>query len=174
MASSLRASLIIFGCLLCVASVAQSAEQLADPTRPAMELVPGLAESDSDAVREVPPAGLQSVIISSKREAAIINGVEVEIGGKVGDAKLIVVNETCVVLMGPQGRQVMHMFPSVSMTKNQLACIKRQGILPISKVETSEAGVKTQAMNNVSNKKKHNMKKRVVCVPEEIKDGSKK
>jgi hypothetical protein len=108
------------------------------------------------------------VIISPAREAAIINGTEVERGGKYGDAELTVVNETCVVLTGPQGRQVMHMFPTVNMTKNELACVKRQGMQPI---------IKAQAAKSVKRgiKKKPRVKKTpVVCAPEVIKDGSKK
>jgi hypothetical protein len=161
--------------LLGFSGYAGAAEQFVDPTRPAFELVPGLASDGSvDAAAaskvETPPAGLQSVIIMPTREAAIINGVEVERGGRYGDAELTVVNETCVVLMGAQGRQVMHMFPTVSMTKNELACVKRQGMKPVTKaMQPSKSTPKTGM------KKRSTVKKRaVVCAPEEIKDGSKK
>lgn len=153
---------------------AGAAEQFVDPTRPAFELVPGLSSDGSvDAAAskvETPPAGLQSVIITPTREAAIINGVEVERGSRYGDAELTVVNETCVVLMGEQGRQVMHMFPTVSMTKNELACVKRQGMTPVTK-----AMLPSKSTPKTGLKKKSTVKKRaVVCAPEEIKDGSKK
>ncbi len=166
MATSMSKGLyvVLLGALgLAAAPVA--AEQLADPTRPAIELVPGLSEGA--AAQAPPPQGLQSVILSSKREAAIINGVEVERGKKYGDAVLTAVNETCVVLMGPEGRQVMHMFPTVKMTKNQLACVKRQAMQPISKAAS-------KPLKKVKAKAKAKAKKRaVVCVPvEENKDGS--
>lgn len=174
MATSLKNSLpiIALGYALgfCASALGAEAEQLGDPTRPAIELVPGLtsaAASDAGKVTEAPPQGLQSVILSSKREAAIINGKEVNVGEKYGDAVLTVVNETCVVLMGAQGRQVMHMFPTVSMTKNELACVRKQAMQPIMKV----AGM---PVKKVKTRKKAKAKKRaVVCVPvEEIKDGS--
>lgn len=172
MVASMRNVFLICTCLFGLTGVVQAAEQFSDPTRPAFDLVPGLSSGgvagDASSNAEVPALGLQSVIISPAREAAIINGTEVERGGKYGDAELSVVNETCVVLMGPQGRQVMHMFPTVNMTKNELACVKRHGMQPI---------IKAQAAKSVKRgiKKKPRAKKTpVVCAPEEIKDGSKK
>jgi len=166
----LRHSMAALGCILCFGSAA--AEQLSDPTRPPFELVPGLAgggaAKDAGETARTPTQGLQSVIISPQREAAIINGIEVEVGAKYGDAVLIVVAETCVVLMGPQGRQVLHMFPSVSMTKNELACVKRQDVQPLLKA-ASRPAIKGKTT------KKAKAKKRVVnCVADENKDGSKK
>ena len=172
MAAGMRNPLFIFACLLYFSGMAQAAEQFSDPTRPAFDLVPGLTSSgiDTDGAGkvEVPPVGLQSVIISPSREAAIINGTEVELGAKYGDAELTVVNETCVVLVGPQGRQVMHMFPTVNMSKNELACVKRQGMKPVIKVKAVGSGKKAI-------KKRPRVKKTpVVCAPEVIKDGSNK
>jgi len=162
---------LISTCFFCVSASLMAAEQLGDPTRPAYDLVPGLsADGAADIAKtETPTAGLQSVILAPAREAAIINGVEVERGQRYGDAVLTVVNETCVVLVGPQGRQVMHMFPTVSMTKNELACVKRAAMKPI-----TQALVK--AANTIKPIKKKPKKKAsaVVCAPEEIKDGSKK
>jgi hypothetical protein len=154
-------------------SGAQATEQLSDPTRPSFELVPGLIGNgmtgDATAETTTPAAGLQSVIISPKREAAIINGTEVELGDKFGDALLTVVNETCVVLVGPKGRQVMHMFPTVNLTKNELDCIKRLGMKPIGKVSAT-SNRKTSAPKKNAKAKKRS----VICAPEETKDGSKK
>jgi hypothetical protein len=123
--------------MLCLGSAL--AEQLTDPTRPAVVLMQGVggAATDSNAEERTPPQGLQSVIISTNHVAAIINGIEVAVGQKYADAVLTEVNESCVVLMGPQGRQVMHMFPSVAMTKNEQACEKRPGVQPIKQEMTS-------------------------------------
>jgi len=90
------------------------AEELTDPTRPPASIT---APAPASGV-EAPPtsAGLQSIIISKTRRAAIIDGKTVELGGKHGDAKLIEVNEGGVVLRGAQGKQVMTMFPGVKMT----------------------------------------------------------
>ncbi|BBI98655.1 hypothetical protein FGKAn22_03480 [Ferrigenium kumadai] len=88
------------------------AEELPDPTRPPVAI---LAPSATGAI-EAPATGLQSVIISGHRRAAIIDGETVELGRKHGDARLIEVNESSVVLKGSQGRQVLTLFPGVKMT----------------------------------------------------------
>lgn len=162
------AARLILALTLLAVLPAHAEETLPDPTRPAFELVPGLAggTDTASAKDEKPPEGLQSVILSRTREAAIINGSEVERGGKYGDAVLTVVNETCVVLMGPQGRQVMHMFPTVDMSKNELACVKRHEMKTIAKV--------SQGTRRVNNKKTGAKKAAVVCAPEATKDGSTK
>jgi hypothetical protein len=162
----LQSVLVVLLCMFSIADTAFAAEQLNDPTRPAIELVPGLGGA-ATAEQKAPPAGLQSVILSPKREAAIINGIEVAVGEKYGDAVLTVVNETCVVLMGPEGRRVMHMFPTVNMSKTELACVRRQGMQPISQAAGRPAKI-AKAI------KKAKAKKRVVvCAPvEENKDGS--
>lgn len=163
---------LIFVALACVSCGISSvaAEQLSDPTRPAVVLVPGVGGNGSDLNIEdrTPPQGLQSVILSRNHVAAIINGIEVEVGQKYENAVLTEVNETCVVLMGPQGRQVMHMFPSVNMTKNERACVKKQGMQPINQLASQPA-------KQIKARKKAKIKKRVVtCVADENKNGSKK
>ncbi|OGS98028.1 MAG: hypothetical protein A3F73_03995 [Gallionellales bacterium RIFCSPLOWO2_12_FULL_59_22] len=87
------------------------AEELPDPTRPPPGILAPLAEGEAPPA----PAGLQSTIISKTRRAAIIDGETVELGGKHGAAKLIEVNEGNVVLRGAQGRQVMSLFPGITM-----------------------------------------------------------
>jgi len=164
MASNLKSLTFLLGAMFCAAAVA--AEALPDPTRPAFELIPG-PESGEAAVAPAAPLGLQSVILSSKREAAIINGVEVEVGQKYGDAVLTVVNETCVVLMGPRGRQVMHMFPTVNLSKTERACVGRNGLQIIRKVESKPA-VKSKSRRKPAQAKK----KVVTCVDDDTKNGS--
>lgn len=145
-----------------------AATGLDDPTRPAFDLVPGL---DGQAVEvnaaTTAPRGLQSVILAGKREAAIINGVEVEVGKKYGDATLAVVNETCVVLMGPEGRQVMHMYPTVNLSKTELACAGRSGLQTIRKVERKPPAKKKPIRKAAQAKKKP-----VTCADDDTKDGS--
>lgn len=104
--------------ICCLMPVVCSAEELSDPTRPpeiftAVAPVSGVAASSVVATN---PAGLQSIIISKTRRAAIIDGETVELGGKYGDAKLIAINEGGIVLYGAQGRQTMTLFPDVKMT----------------------------------------------------------
>ncbi|MDP3037239.1 MAG: hypothetical protein Q8N07_05860, partial [Rhodocyclaceae bacterium] len=86
--------------LLALAGAAHA--QLADPTRPPAAL--GLAAGDPAGAAVFESSGLQSVILrKGGKPAALINGSVVELGGKVGEAKLIRVNDDSVVLRGPQG-----------------------------------------------------------------------
>ncbi|MFH2135636.1 MAG: hypothetical protein ABII81_10775 [Pseudomonadota bacterium] len=147
---------------------AQAASGLDDPTRPAFELVPGLDGRIVDTHKDsAAPSGLQSVILAGKREAAIINGVEVEVGKKYGNATLTVVNETCVVLMGPEGRQVMHMYPTVNLSKTEMACVGRSGLQTIRKVERKPPAKKKPIKKTAQAKKKP-----VTCADDDTKDGS--
>ncbi len=84
--------------------------QLADPTRPsgatvqAAESAPGETSTAS---------GLQSVILRKQgKPAALINGEVVELGGKVGEARLIKVSEDAVVLKGPGGEETLRLMPA--------------------------------------------------------------
>ena len=99
--------------LLLTLPSAVGAEALRDPTRPPAEI----NAASSVVPLTAPPVktGLQSIIISPQRRAAIINGQTIELGGKYGNAKLIEVNERGVVLMGEQGKQTLALFPSVNL-----------------------------------------------------------
>lgn len=102
----------LFTLFIVLFSVAAAAEELIDPTRPP----PGIIAVPEGEIAGSQPSGLQSIIISKARRAAIIDGETVELGGKHGDAKLIEVNEGNVVLQGAHGRQVMSLFPDVKIT----------------------------------------------------------
>jgi len=103
-------------------SNAAAAEELPDPTRP-----PAFIAAPAASVgAEVAHAGLQSIIISPIRRAAIIDGETVELDGKHGDARLIEVNEGSVVLTGAQGRQVLTLFPDVKWVSKKELEIKPQ------------------------------------------------
>jgi MSHA biogenesis protein MshK len=114
MATDLMRSLKAYGWMLLSLSAIpaiSSAQTLTDPTRPPPELSaqPGAATS-----------GLQSIIISPARRAAIIDGQTVELGGKAGDVRLIEVSESGVVLQGSTGRQVLTLFPNVRINKKAI------------------------------------------------------
>lgn len=115
--------------------VAATAEELPDPTRPPASLAASVI-APASGVAANQPAGLQSIIISKNRRAAIIDGETVELGGKHGDAKLIEVNEGRVVLRSAQGRQVMTLFPDVKITGKQEIKIKPQ--LPAGEVQSGK------------------------------------
>lgn len=101
--------------LFLLSSVFCHAEDLPDPTRPPAEF--GAPQAQDAAPRE---SGLQSLIISPARRAAIISGRTVELGGRLGDSKLVEVSESSVVLQGPQGRRTLALFPDVGLTKKSL------------------------------------------------------
>lgn len=86
------------------------AAELVDPTLPPASIATPLAEEGATVVQA---AGLQSIIIGKLRRAAIIDGDAVELGGRHGEAKLVEVKQDYVVLRGPQGRQVLRLFPDV-------------------------------------------------------------
>ncbi|HZW26462.1 MAG TPA: hypothetical protein VFF26_13365 [Gallionella sp.] len=90
------------------------AEDLPDPTRPPASV---MAPSASPVAEPAKPVGLQSVIISKKRSAAIIDGQTIELGGKYGDVRLIEVSDTGVILQGARGKRTMTLFPGVSISK---------------------------------------------------------
>lgn len=86
------------------------AEGLVDPTRPPAEFLapqPGGAEGKGGA-----PV-LQSVIISPQRKAAVINGQTVSLGDSFGDARLVKITESEVVLRSGETVQTLKLFPAV-------------------------------------------------------------
>jgi hypothetical protein len=84
--------------------------QLSDPTRPP----PAFTVTGEAGEMPTPTmTGLQSVILKKEgKPAALIDGVVVELGGKVGEARLVRVNEDSVVLRGPQGEETLRLIPA--------------------------------------------------------------
>jgi hypothetical protein len=83
------------------------AQALADPTRPPSAGA-GL-ESDE------PPAGkqLQSVLFSRGRKVAVIDGTMVPLGGTFGEARVVKITETEVVLKTGEETETLKLFPGV-------------------------------------------------------------
>jgi MSHA biogenesis protein MshK len=106
---------LYLGLLLVISPAVVLAGVLRDPTRIPVEVSGPTAAGEEAAA---PDSGLQSVLIAPGRRAAIINGQTVEQGGKYGDSRLIKVNEGSVVLRGPQGKQVLMLFPGVEIKKS--------------------------------------------------------
>jgi hypothetical protein len=100
--------------LLLLASLSglATAQGLPDPTRP-----PASVEGDP-AATAIAPSGLQSIIRRQHgKSAAVINGVYVEQGGKVGDATLTRIGEDSVELRSSSGRETMYLTPGVGKQK---------------------------------------------------------
>jgi len=85
--------------------------QLADPTRPALDIAaPFGAAADAGAAA----AGLQSIIRrKGGKPAALINGTVVELGGRLGTARLVKIGEDFVVLRGPFGDETLRLTPAI-------------------------------------------------------------
>ena len=54
---------------------------------------------------------LQSILLSSTRKGAIINGQYVALGGTYGRARLVKITATEVTLKGDQGLEVLQLYP---------------------------------------------------------------
>lgn len=129
-----------YGVLLAlVLPVGASADDLPDPTRPPAAIMAPAAEGLGPV--EEASTGLQSIIISSKRRAAIIDGETVELGGRHGDARLVEVNESSVVLKGPQGKEVLTLFPGVKIRN----AAKEKPPVAVDKVKSGKARIRPVA-----------------------------
>lgn len=110
---------------LLFAAAGAMAQGLSDPTRP-----PGVAGSapQSGAIDEVPAGGpqLQSVLISPSRRIAIINGSTVSLGGMVGEAKVVRISQTEVVLRRGAETEVLKMYPGIEKQATKRR-VSRQG-----------------------------------------------
>lgn len=95
-------------CALLAAGVAARGAALTDPTRP-----PGAGAS---AAGGQAGSRLQSVLISPGRRVAVIDGKNVVVGDKVGDATVVRISESEVVLRRAQGRETLKLFPAVDKT----------------------------------------------------------
>ena len=85
------------------------AQVLTDPTKPP----PGYAPGDPELATQTGGPVLQSVMISSAGRSAIISGEVVKQGQKYRDATLVRVTENEAILKGPDGTQVLKMYPGV-------------------------------------------------------------
>jgi MSHA biogenesis protein MshK len=92
-------------CLCLAVSLAHS-QTLTDPTQPPAAFGQGAA-----AVITGPM--LQSVLIASGRSEAIISGQTVRLGEKFGDAQVIKITDTEVVLRNGKDLQTLRLFPSI-------------------------------------------------------------
>lgn len=104
--------------LLCLPGVALA--QSADPTRPAIDTGMG-ASAGMTAPQSI--GSLQSIIQrKTGKPAALINGTLVELGARVGEARLAIIGDDFVELRGPAGKEILRLTPAVDkklVRKNQ-------------------------------------------------------
>jgi MSHA biogenesis protein MshK len=95
--------------LLCAATPVGFAESFLDPTRPPASL--GLAQEGISAPASGPV--LQSVLISPGRMVAIISGQTVRLGEKFGEARVVKITESEVLLRSGTDLQTLKLFPGI-------------------------------------------------------------
>jgi len=91
--------------------------QVPDPTRPAGAM---MTPDVAGGVAAPAGSGVQTVILRpGGKSAAVINGQYVEVGGKLGDKRVLKISESEVVLKGESGREVIKVTPAIEkvMTK---------------------------------------------------------
>lgn len=87
---------------------------LPDPTRPPASLAQDAPKDAQATAEKIGANGLQTVILrKGKKPVAVINGESVELGGKLGDARLVKLSENEAVLQSENGKEVFHLTPGV-------------------------------------------------------------
>jgi MSHA biogenesis protein MshK len=86
------------------------AQVTSDPTRPPAALLSTTPGGDAQG-----GSLLQSVMITPTERSAIIGGESVKQGGKYGDARVVKITETEVVLRSSTGTETLHLYPGVEM-----------------------------------------------------------
>ena len=91
-----------------------SAQTLVDPTRPPSELIAAAAGSEKGAaaVAAARPR-LESILLSSARKGAIINGRYVPLGASFGKATLVGITATGVTLKTGRTLQTLQLYPAL-------------------------------------------------------------
>lgn len=106
-ANGLRIGLIPWMFLLATGVPAQ----VADPTRP-----PDVLQVPADGAAFAMPVetGVQTIILRpGGKAAAVINGQQVVVGGKLGDKRVVRITEREVVLKGAGGTETIKVTPAV-------------------------------------------------------------
>ncbi len=112
----------VFSLLLICAPVISStatAQVLHDPTRPPAEVI--AAPPAATGAAAVPQ--LQSVMITPGERSAIIGGERVRLGGKFGEARVVKITESEVVLQSAKGSETLRMYPDVSVRPVEPAAV---------------------------------------------------
>ena len=104
--------------------VASALAQVPDPTRPAGALLTPEGGSAAAPVE----SGVQTVILrhGGRKSAAVINGQYVEVGGMVGDKRVLKISESELVLQGESGREVIKVMPAIEKMPAKKAAAKKR------------------------------------------------
>lgn len=119
---------IIMLVLSCLNASVALAEELQDPTRPPAGISDPALFSGQSIMPQV--KGLQSVIISPVRCAAIIDGKTVELGAVHGNEILFEIDEYGVTMLGNNGKQrAIKLFPAVGMKIKETLPLEKQTVI---------------------------------------------
>ena len=111
MADGLMLASATLGAVALLAPAAGGAQALADPTRPPLELISAAAGVPAaEAAGSAKRLRLESILLSSTRKGAIINGQYVSLGGSYGKAQLVGVSATGVTLKRDQEVEVLQLY----------------------------------------------------------------
>lgn len=89
----------------CLPAALAGAQELADPTRPPSAPMTGeLVQATSGPV-------LQWIYVSQARTEAMVSGKVVRVGERLGNARVVKISESNVVLRNASGLQTLHLFP---------------------------------------------------------------
>ena len=89
----------------------------ADPMRPPAGMAEAPRAADAAAAPAAGESAVQTVILRhGSKPIAVIGGEQVTLGDRVGDARVVKISESEVVLAGPAGRQVLKLNPDVEKT----------------------------------------------------------
>jgi hypothetical protein len=112
MADRLMLAQAVAAAVALMLSAGSTAQALTDPTRPPLELMVTAADAAKGATAgAVPRPRLESILLSSARKGAIINGQYVPLGGTYGKATLVNIAATEVTLKSDQGLEVLQLYP---------------------------------------------------------------
>lgn len=110
----------------CFATVvaASALAQVPDPTRP-----PGAVSAPPPGGVGAPPveSGVQTLILRHEgKSGAVINGQYVEVGGKLGDKRVVKISDSEVVLAGAGGREVIRLTPAIEKVQAKKTAATKQ------------------------------------------------
>jgi MSHA biogenesis protein MshK len=108
---------------VCAAPAPAAAQGLADPTQPpaSMDALVAGGASEGGPV-------LQSILISPQRRVAVIDGETVKAGDIIGDARVVRITETEVVLQAGDDMRRLRIYPDVEKTSAAAGDVARGGI----------------------------------------------
>jgi MSHA biogenesis protein MshK len=119
-------SLLAVGALGASWAVRASDDTLPDPTRLPGLLAAPVASKDGAADTGASTATVQVIKYGPTHQSVVINGQEIPLGGRYGDAKVTAITPTEVVLRTGKEKQVLKLFPDAEKKTAASAQIKVQ------------------------------------------------